>query len=117
MWYSMRPCVVIALSAVVKSGGKMDIRASSGGGMPCSPHTLGAGGAEKRERDGWCKGRGVGKAGHAVAILDATVRSLSSFALFFSNACCLQLSRFWHSWCSGIRCCRTETKDESDCFR
>ena len=36
----------------------------------------------------------VGQAGHAVAILDATVRSLSSFALFFSNACCRQLSRF-----------------------
>lgn len=35
------------------------------------------------------------QAGHAIAILDATVRSLSSFALFFSKACCLQLSRFW----------------------
>jgi len=31
---------------------------------------------------------------HAIAILDATVRSLSSLALFFSNACCLQLSKF-----------------------
>ncbi len=49
-------------------------------------------------------GMGSGKAGHAIAILDATVRSLSSFALFFSNACCRQLSRFWHSWCSGMRC-------------
>ena len=44
------------------------------------------------------------EAGHAIAILDATVRSLSSFALFFSNACCRQLSRFWQLWCSGMRC-------------
>ena len=44
------------------------------------------------------------QAGHAIAILDATVRSLSSFALFFSKACCLQLSRFWQLWCSGMRC-------------
>ena len=50
--------------------------------------------------------RRVERTGHAAAILEATVLSLSSFALFFSNACCLQLSRFWHSWCSGMRCCR-----------
>lgn len=56
-------------------------------------------------RQGEWEGRGDEQAGHAIAILDATVRSLSSFALFFSNACCRQLSRFWHSWCSGIRCC------------
>jgi hypothetical protein len=38
-----------------------------------------------------------------MAILAATVRSLSSFALFLSNACCLQSPRFVHSWFSGRR--------------
>ena len=59
----------------------------------------------KRQGNEWEGERG--EAGHAIAILDATVRSLSSFALFFSNACCRQLSRFWQLWCSGMRCCRS----------
>ena len=41
------------------------------------------------------QGERGGKAGHAIAILAATVRSLSSLSLFLSKACCLQLSRFW----------------------
>ena len=45
------------------------------------------------------------KTGYAIAIFGATVRSLSSFALFFSNACCLQLAKLRQLWCSGIRCC------------
>ena len=46
------------------------------------------------------------KDNYAVAILEATVRSLSSFILFRSNACCLQSSRFEQLWCSGSRCCK-----------
>jgi hypothetical protein len=45
------------------------------------------------------------KRGHAVAILDATVRSLSNFSLFRLKACCRQSSRLLHAWCSGNRCC------------
>jgi len=41
---------------------------------------------------------------YAVAILDATVRSLSSLVLFRSKACCRQSSRFEQLWCSGRRC-------------
>lgn len=41
---------------------------------------------------------------YAVAIFEATVRSLSSFVLFRSNACCLQSSRLLQLWCSGSRC-------------
>lgn len=53
------------------------------------------------------------KTGYAIAIFGATVRSLSSFALFFSNACCLQLAKLRQLWCSGIRCCgRGRDKDK-----
>ena len=41
---------------------------------------------------------------YTTAILDDVVLSASSFALFFSKACCRQLSKFWQLWCSGIRC-------------
>jgi hypothetical protein len=36
---------------------------------------------------------GISGSGQAMANLGATVRSLSSFALFLSNACCRQSSR------------------------
>jgi len=39
-----------------------------------------------------------------MAILEATVRSLSSLALFLLKACCRQSSMFVHEWCSGRRC-------------
>ena len=42
--------------------------------------------------------------GHAVAILGATVLSLSNFSLFRLKACCRQSSRLLHAWCSGNRC-------------
>jgi hypothetical protein len=42
--------------------------------------------------------------GHAVAILEATVRSLSSLALFRSKACWRQSSSLLQLWCSGRRC-------------
>jgi hypothetical protein len=43
---------------------------------------------------------------HAVAILGATVLSLSNFSLFRLKACCRQSSRLLHAWCSGNRCCK-----------
>lgn len=50
----------------------------------------GRGGIEKaREEEG-----GEGGVRYAMAILEATVRSLSSFALFLLKACCRQSSMF-----------------------
>lgn len=40
----------------------------------------------------------------AMAILDATVLSLSNFSLFLLKAACLQSSKLEHMWCSGKRC-------------
>lgn len=51
-------------------------------------------------RGGLCRGRRL----YATPIFEATVRSLSSFALFRSNACCRQSSRLLQAWCSGRRC-------------
>lgn len=39
-----------------------------------------------------------------MAILEATVRSLSSLALFRSKACWRQSSSLLQLWCSGRRC-------------
>lgn len=46
-----------------------------------------------------------------MAILEATVRSLSSFALFLLKACCRQSSMFVQEWCSGRRCWRGEVRE------
>ena len=46
---------------------------------------------------------------HAVAILLATVLSLSNFSLFRLKACCRQSSRLLHAWCSGNRCCNDQS--------
>lgn len=55
-----------------------------------------------------------------MAILEATVRSLSSFALFLLKACCRQSSIFVQEWCSGRRCYERGKRDllrerEVDC--
>jgi len=41
---------------------------------------------------------------YATPIFEATVRSLSNFALFRSKACCRQSSNLLQLWCSGRRC-------------
>lgn len=43
---------------------------------------------------------------YAVAILEATVRSLSNLDLFRSNACWRQSSKLVQLWCSGSLCCK-----------
>ena len=48
---------------------------------------------------------------YVMAILEATVRSLSSFALFLLKACCRQSSIFVQEWCSGRRCCKRGEED------
>ena len=55
----------------------------------------------QEDGEGWVS---VMQDSYAVAIFDATVRSLSSLFLLRSNACCRQSSRFEHAWCSGRRC-------------
>ena len=98
MWYSMRPCYVMIAPrcSVVNIRGRWgrSRRRAGGGGMACAPirRVLWRRRGERGEK-GETVEEGQGRAaGHAVAILDATVRSLSSFALFRSNACCRQLS-------------------------
>jgi len=59
---------------------------------------LGEGGAMEKAREAR---RGIR---YVMAIFEATVRSLSSFALFLLKACCRQSSIFLQEWCSGRRC-------------
>jgi hypothetical protein len=58
------------------------------------------------------RGRPDPERGYAVASLETTVLSLSNFSLFRLKACCRQSSRLLHAWCSGNRCCKTQSKLE-----
>ena len=49
-----------------------------------------------RKRDDGRSGGNEGGVRHVMAIFEATVRSLSSFALFLLKACCRQSSMFVH---------------------
>jgi hypothetical protein len=69
------------------------------------PHGKGRGIEQCQDLEGPNAERG----GHAVAILEATVLSLSNFSLFRLNACCRQSSRLLHAWCSGNRCCQGQS--------
>jgi hypothetical protein len=53
-----------------------------------------------------CFAPGEERSSPHITNLGATVRSSSSFALFRSNACCLQSSNLAHECCSGSRCWR-----------
>lgn len=55
-------------------------------------------------------GRGHRERHYAVAIFEATVRSLSSLFLFRSKACCRQSSKLVQLWCSGRRCYNDDMK-------